>query len=188
MQTRQTQFEVFVRRHKQNATFGGNGVMRSRRAEPRVKFDRRLVPDRAIGELHLFDLEKVGCRGVDTAGIHKVRLHPEFVPTGIDATRRGRLLMVVSEASFFPAFCRNMKKIGISAALLERITAVDDQNFKRLRSALASVQAVYISPICDPRVRKFIPAGVQEVQMKSSLSDESLETLEAVMLFHNQKS
>lgn len=119
--------------------------------------------------------------------ILQVRLNPDFVPTLIEATRRGRLLMIVSETSFFPAFCRNMEKIGISPALLERISAVDDRDFKRLRSALAAVRSVYISPICNPLVRKFIPAGVQEVKMKSSLSDESIETLEAVMLFHNQK-
>jgi GntR family transcriptional regulator len=120
--------------------------------------------------------------------ILQVRLNPDFVPTLIDATRRGLLLMIVSEVSFFPAFCRNMEKIGISPALLERISAVDDNDFTRLREAIAPVQSVYISPICDPRVRQFIPAGVQEVKMKSSLSDESIETLEAVMLFHNQKN
>jgi len=120
--------------------------------------------------------------------ILQVRLNPDFVPTLVEATRRGRLLMIVSETSFFPAFCRNMEKIGIPATLLERITAADDQDFRRLRSALAPVKSVYISPICNPRVREFIPAGVQEVKMKSSLSDESIETLEAVMLFHNQNN
>lgn len=120
--------------------------------------------------------------------ILQIRLNPDFVPTLVEATRRGRLLMIVSDVSFFPAFCRNMKKIGISPALLDRITAVDDNDFTRLQTAVAAVQSVHISPICDPRVRKFIPPGVQEVMVKNSLSDESIETLEAIMLFHNQKN
>jgi DNA-binding transcriptional regulator YhcF (GntR family) len=114
----------------------------------------------------------------------QIRLNPDFVPALIAAARRKGLLMIVSDANFFPAFRRNMLSIGISAALLEHITAVDDRNLSRVRDALARAQSVYVSPICDPDIRQYIPDNLKEVKLESMLSRESLEMLEAVMLFH----
>jgi DNA-binding transcriptional regulator YhcF (GntR family) len=114
----------------------------------------------------------------------QIRLNPDFVPALIAAARRKGLLMIVSDANFFPAFRRNMLSIGISAALLEHITAVDDRNLSQVRAALAKAQSVYISPICNPDIRQYLPDHLQEIKLESMLSSESLEMLEAVMLFH----
>ena len=113
-----------------------------------------------------------------------IRLNPNYIPALIAAARRGRLLMIVSDANFYPAFRKSVIRVGIPPALLERITAVDDSDFSRVRSAASGVHSVHISPICNPAVRGVLPQGLEEIKLESMLSDESLETLEAIMLFH----
>jgi len=115
----------------------------------------------------------------------KLRLNPVFLPGLVSAAQRGKVLMVVSNTDFFPAFRQNLTNIGISATLLNKITAVDDTSFSRVRAAASRVQFVYVSPICNPRVREAIPISVEEIRFDSMLSQESIESLEAVMLFHN---
>jgi DNA-binding transcriptional regulator YhcF (GntR family) len=114
----------------------------------------------------------------------QIRLNPDFVPALIAAARRKGLLMIVSDIRFFPAFRRNMLSIGIPAALLEQITAIDDHNLSLVRAAIERSKSVYISPICNPDIRQLIPNHVEEIKLVSMLSAESLEMLEAVMLFH----
>jgi GntR family transcriptional regulator len=118
----------------------------------------------------------------------QIRLNPDFVPALIDAARHGDLLMIVSDANFFPAFRRNMISIGISSALLEQITAIDDRNVSRACAFLARAKSVYVSPICNPGIRQYIPDNVKEIKLESMLSNESREMLEAIMLFHKHNS
>jgi DNA-binding transcriptional regulator YhcF (GntR family) len=118
----------------------------------------------------------------------QIRLNPDFVPALIAAARRKGLLMIVSDAKFFPAFRQNMLSIGIPSALLEQITAVDDCNFPRVRAALERSKSVYISPICNPDIRQLIPGNVKEIKLASMLSSESLEMLEAIMLFYKHNA
>jgi DNA-binding transcriptional regulator YhcF (GntR family) len=113
----------------------------------------------------------------------QIRLNPDFVPALIAAARRKGLLMIVSDIRFFPAFRRNMLSIGIPAALLEQITAIDDHNLSLVCAAIERSKSVYISPICNPDIRQLIPNHVEEIKLISMLSSESLEMLEAVMLF-----
>jgi DNA-binding transcriptional regulator YhcF (GntR family) len=116
--------------------------------------------------------------------ILQLRLNAAFLPELIAAARRGRVLMVVSNTSFFPAFRQNLTNLGISAAILDRITAVDGGNLAEVREALSRTRSIYLSPICDQRIRNLIPAGVKELKLDSMLSSDSIEALEAVMLFH----
>lgn len=116
--------------------------------------------------------------------ILKLRLNPAFLPELIAAARRGPLLMVVSNVEFFPAFRQNLVRLGISPAILDRISVVDDSILSRVRAAIARAQSVYVSPICDPRIRNVIPARVKESKLDRMLSRESIEALEAVLLFH----
>ncbi len=118
----------------------------------------------------------------------QLRLNPEFVPNLIAAARRGHLLMVVSDASFFPAFRQSMLGIGLSPSVIDQISVVDGKNPARLQSLLKQARSVYISPICDPQVRQLIPDEVNEIHIESTLSNESLEALEALLLFHNQET
>jgi DNA-binding transcriptional regulator YhcF (GntR family) len=116
----------------------------------------------------------------------QVRLNPEFVPKLVTAARQGRLLMIVSDATFFPAFRQSMLGIGLSPEVIDRIIAVDDKNPARVKSLASESQSVYISPICNPQIRQLIPEGMKEIQIDGTLSKESLETLEAMLLFHDQ--
>ena len=125
----------------------------------------------------------------DLAGKYKkkilqLRLNPAFLPELIAAARRGRMLMIVSNADFYPAFRRNLVRLGISNAILDRISAVDLSNLSRVRAGIARAESFYISPICDQSIRKLLPLRIKEVRLESMLSCESIEALEAVLLFH----
>lgn len=126
-----------------------------------------------------------------TAGCGKplvqLRLNPTFIPSLVEAARRGPLLMVVSNADYFPAFSQSLLQIGTPRTVVERITAVDHSNPRLVRAAGERARTVYVSPICKPRVRELIPAGVESLQVESTLSDESLERLEAVALFGSRE-
>src|ERR1044071_2570990 len=96
--------------------------------------------------------------------ILQLRLNAAFLTELIAAARRGRVLMIVSNIDFFAAFRSNLKHLGITPATLDRITAVDGNNIPQIRLALAHARYVYLSPICDPRLRQLIRARVKDVQ------------------------
>jgi DNA-binding transcriptional regulator YhcF (GntR family) len=113
----------------------------------------------------------------------QLRLNPAFVPSIVEAARRGPLLMVVSNADYFPAFRQSLLRIGTPRAVVERIAAIDHTNPGRVRAEAARARIVYVSPICHPKVLELIPAGAERLKVESTLSDESLERLEALVLF-----
>lgn len=112
----------------------------------------------------------------------QLRLNPSFVPSLVEAARRGPLLMVVSNADYFPAFRQSLLQIGTPRAVVERITAVDHSNPRLVRAAAERARSVYVSPICKPRTRALIPEKAELLKADSTLSDESLERLEALAL------
>jgi DNA-binding transcriptional regulator YhcF (GntR family) len=116
--------------------------------------------------------------------ILRLRLNPAFVPELVKAARRGRLLMVVSNANFFPAFRKNLLGIGTPAAVLDQISAIDDTDLSRIRAAAVGAKSVYISPVCDSRVEKAVGAGIRRLDVGTMLSDDSIEMIEAALLFH----
>src|SRR2546423_4275364 len=81
----------------------------------------------------------------------QLRLNAAFLTELVKAARRGRVLMIVSNANFFPAFRQNLLGLGIPAATLDHIQAVDGHQVGKIRDALAACRYVYISPICDQR-------------------------------------
>ncbi len=115
----------------------------------------------------------------------QLRLNPNFIPTIIEAARRGSVLMIVSDTDYFPAFKHRLLDLGIKPAVIERITAVACNNASRLRAELARAKAVYVSPLCESRVNHLIPPHVKELKMGGLLSGESIEMLHAAMLFIN---
>ncbi|MBI3653338.1 MAG: GntR family transcriptional regulator [Acidobacteria bacterium] len=161
-----------------------------------VMLDKLARPDarltRLLGRMDYFITTDYHLAQVRELGDHyrkktiHIRLNPNFVPALIAAARRGKLLMIVSDANFFPAFRRNMISIGIAPHLLDHIIATDDQNLSRVRQLAARARSFYLSPICNPAVRQHIPEGVKEIKLDTMLAEESLEILEAVMLFHPQ--
>jgi DNA-binding transcriptional regulator YhcF (GntR family) len=116
--------------------------------------------------------------------ILRVRLNPSFVPALVKAAKRGRLLMVVSNTDFFPAFRRNLIGIGTPAAVLDRISAVDDSDTSRIRAAATGIQFVYISPTCRPGIDGHVRRDVERLDIATMLSSDSIEMIEAVLLFH----
>lgn len=117
----------------------------------------------------------------------QLRLNPIFIPTIVEEARRGCLLMVVSNTDYFPAFRRSLLGIGTPRSVVERIAAVDDHSPNRLRSLIQQAKAVYVSPVCDPRVSLMIPRHLKRLEFDCILSQESMETIEAITLFHDKQ-
>jgi DNA-binding transcriptional regulator YhcF (GntR family) len=113
----------------------------------------------------------------------QLRLNPSFVPSIVDAARQGTVLMIVSNADYFPAFRQSLLQIGTPHALVERITAVSDRDLALVRSLARRTRTVYVSPICDSRVRELFPPRIRELSFDTTLSAETLEALEAIKLF-----
>lgn len=113
----------------------------------------------------------------------RLRLNPDFIPTIIDAAKRGGVLMIVSDTDYFPAFSHRLLDLGIKSSVINRINAIGYDNLNALRAALPRAKAVYVSPLCDAHVRRLIPSRARELKVEGLLSNESLEMLHALMLF-----
>lgn len=158
-------------------------VLLSRLEARDARAERELSKADYVATTH-FHFREVKAR---TGGLGKplvqLSLNPVFVPSLVEAARRGPLLMVVSNADYFPAFRQSLLQIGTSRAVVERISAIDHTDLSRVRAAAERARAVYVSPICKPRVRGLLPAGAELLRLDGALSDESLERLEALVLF-----
>lgn len=123
-------------------------------------------------------------------GYHKkllqLRLDPNFVPSILNAARQGSLLMIVSNVNYFHAFSQSLLNVGTSQSVVDQISAVDDKDLNRVRSRALRSDIVYVSPICDSRVRQFLPPHFNELRIERTLSNESLEMLEAFLLFRSR--
>ena len=115
----------------------------------------------------------------------QLRLNPNFVPSLVDAARQGSVLMIVSNVNYFAAFSQSLINVGTPRSVVERISAVDDSDLELVRREALQADTVYVSPICDPRVQKLLPPHGHELKMDSTLSDASLEMLEAYLLFRS---
>jgi len=137
-------------------------------------------------DYHFNDVKRIA--GRYGRKILKLRLNAAFLPELVAAARRGRVLMIVSNSDFVPPFLNNLTKLGFSLSVLDRISAVDGDDLAGVRAGLAVARSVYISPICDQRIRRLVPSHVKELKLERMLSDESLGALEAVMLFDGRIS
>lgn len=159
-----------------------------------VLLERLVAPDRAsaraLSKMDYFATTHFHFKQVKalTARYQKklfqLHLNPSFVPGIINAARQGSVLMIVSKADYFPAFRQSMLQIGTPPALVERITAVEHSEAERVRALAARARTVYVSPISQAHVRGLLPARTRELKFDSTLSPESLEMLESVLLFH----
>lgn len=118
----------------------------------------------------------------------QLSLNPAFVPAIIEAARRGPVAMLVSNADYFPAFRESLLQTGTPPAVVGRISAADHTNLDRARFLVARARIVYVSPIANPQLRELHAAGTEELKFDSTLSGESLEMLEAVVLFSPRRS
>lgn len=113
----------------------------------------------------------------------QLRLNPAFVPAIVAAARLGTVLMLVSDADYFPAFRRSLTQIGTPPAVVARIAAADHSDLERARMLVTGARTVYVSPISSPQLRRLLPPGVAELKFDGTLAGESLEMLEAFVLF-----
>jgi DNA-binding transcriptional regulator YhcF (GntR family) len=113
-----------------------------------------------------------------------VRLHlrDDFLPTLIDAARSGRLLMIVHDPSFFPAFKRALGQLGLQREHVDRIQVVAGLDPADARRAMARADAVYISPLCAYSLRDLAPRGIRFLDFINHIATETLEELEAWLL------
>ncbi len=116
--------------------------------------------------------------------ILELRLNPAFLTGLIAAARRGKVLMIVSNKSYFPAFRQALLSTGTPAPVVNNLTPIDDSNLNQIRAAISDASFAYISPICRPQVRTVIPQGIEEIRVDTTLSEESLDLLQAFTLLH----
>ena len=117
----------------------------------------------------------------------QLRLNPNFVPSLVNAARQGSLLMIVSNINYFPAFSQSLLNVGTPPAVVERMSAIDDHDLEQVRARSVLADTIYVSPICDPRVQKYLPPHCKQLLIDTTLSDESLEQLEAFLLFRSRQ-
>jgi len=112
----------------------------------------------------------------------RLRLRREFLPALMGAARRGRLVMIVSNTEFFPAFKRALGLLGLSRDCLDRIEIVAGSDRAEVRRAVARAGAVYVSPLCGRETRDLVAPPERLLTFSSHLADESIEELEAWLL------
>lgn len=112
----------------------------------------------------------------------RLRLRRDYVPALMEAARRGRLAMIVSNADFFAAFRRTLGVLGLRKEDLDRISVASDSDPAGLRRALTRAESVYISPLCDRSVRRLVPREARLLTFANHLANESVEAIEACLL------
>ena len=112
-----------------------------------------------------------------------VRLDPRIIENMLALASRGTLGMIVSDASFITAFRRSLVRLGHDAQIARRIEAVDASDPHKLRQLVARADALYVSPLVAGEVEGLIPPTMSVLQPRSHLSSESVESIEALLLF-----
>ncbi len=117
----------------------------------------------------------------------RLRLREDFLPTLIGAARSGRLAMIVYDTSFFPAFRRALGRLGLQREHVNRIAVVAGADRVAVRRALASADAVYISPLCGRGVMGLVPRGMRLLTFDNHIAEDAVEELEAWLLISNAR-
>src|SRR5262249_44132439 len=119
-----------------------------------------------------------------------VRLHlrGDFVPALMDAARRGRLAMIVSNPSFYPAFRQTLGHLGLLPEHLEGISVVPGVDRDAVHATFARADFIYISPLCERQWRTLVPLSTRLLSFEHHLADESVEELESWLLLSGAPS
>jgi GntR family transcriptional regulator len=112
----------------------------------------------------------------------RIRLRRDYVPSLMEAARRGHLAMIVHDASFFAAFKRTLGVLGLKREHLERIRVAEGSHPSAVQRAVAHSETVYLSPLCDRAVRRLVPPSARILSFTHHLAAESIEMLEASLL------
>jgi len=111
------------------------------------------------------------------------RLDPRIIESMLALAARGSLGMIVSDDSFLPAFRRSLIRLGHDPQAVRRIEAVEASDTVRLRTLVSRVDALYVSPLVASEVQGLIPPTMSVLHPRSHLSSESVESIEALLLF-----
>jgi len=112
----------------------------------------------------------------------RLRLRRDFLPALMGAARLGRLVMIVSNTEFFPAFRRTLGLLGMARDCLDRIEVVAGAERAAVRKAVARPGTIYVSPLCEREARELSLPPERLLTFSSHLADESIEELEAWLL------
>jgi hypothetical protein len=118
----------------------------------------------------------------------RLRLRRDFVQALMGAARAGHLLMIVSNASFFPAFERALGLLGLQREHLNRISVVTCRERAAVRRAAEAADFVYLSPLCDARIRELIPPGKRLLRFNYHIADDSIAELESWLLLSSTQT
>jgi len=143
-------------------------------------------PDNALTKARIVvttDFHFEAVRKLSNRPVLQVQLHPDFVPTLMRAAESGDLLMVVSNASGMAPFLRTLSLLGLSPEASQRIHLVESRDPVRLRREALRADSVYVSPLVEKDVAALLPAGVPRLRFEHHLSPESLDLIEAALLF-----
>lgn len=113
----------------------------------------------------------------------QVRLRPEFVPALMEAAQRGRLLMVVSSADGMESFLRATSVMGMSKEAMANIDIVGPEDPARIRQMGLRASTIYVSSLVKDRVNHLLPSGKTILSFDQHLSEQSMELIEAAVLF-----
>jgi DNA-binding transcriptional regulator YhcF (GntR family) len=116
----------------------------------------------------------------------RVQLDPGFVPGLLEAAERGSLLMVVSRALGMDGFLSALSVLGLSDEARKRIRVLVPEDPAELRRHAARADTLYVSPLVNAWVEKHLPADVRRLQVDQHLAPESLDLIEAALLFSAQ--
>lgn len=154
---------------------------------PLVRGDRRAIS--AAGacrylvttDFHFAELERVA-RALSKR-LLCVRLDPRFIQNLLAFATRGMLGMIVTDPAFMPAFRRSIIALGLDPQATKRIEAVAASDRTRVRALISRADSLYVSPLCSAQVKSLIPATMPVLEPLAHLSSESVESIEALLIF-----
>lgn len=113
----------------------------------------------------------------------QVRARPDFFPALMKAAEQGVLLMVLSSTSGWKSFVEAARHMGLSAAAAGRIQSVAADDPAKVRELARTADTIYVSRLVRDRVDSLLPPGRPRLQFEQHLSMESMDLLEAALLF-----
>ena len=117
----------------------------------------------------------------------QVRLRPDFFPSLMSAAENGGLLMILSSTAGWDSFLQAVHLMGLSEKARGRIRSATADDPAEVRRLAAEADTVYVSTLVRERVARLLPEGKRVLQFDQHLSMESMDLIEAALLFGTRK-
>ncbi len=115
--------------------------------------------------------------------VYRVSLDPGFPKALIERAQNGRVVMIVSEASFAPRFLRFVEDVTGSRKIVERFVIVEAAEGREVLRNPPRGAALYVSPLVEEQVASKLPPGIERIPVRRHLSSASIERLRARLAF-----